>query len=128
MENIQLIRTKSLSDRTLGILLYKNNFASHTLELPWQDNKKNISCIPEGRYLTKRAVSGKYGECFRVFDVLGRLGILFHVGNAPSDSRGCILVGRAVAPESNNMLYSKQALQSILEIFPEEFYLTIKTI
>ena len=64
-----------------------------TLELPDLGNQKNISCIPEGKYIVHRIYSPKFGNCFHLQDVPGRTAILIHRGNYTKDTRGCILVG-----------------------------------
>jgi len=77
-------------------------FNCKTLELPWKDNKRNISCIPEGTYRVERYWHEFFGNCFWVKDVPGRTGILIHIGNYAgsinpktkrSDIQGCILPG-----------------------------------
>jgi len=92
-----LIRDEHLKDRTLGRLIvfrerikYGNFF---TLELPWLDNKRNISCIPQGVYKVRKRYSQRFGDHFEVLGVPDRTLILFHVGNFPDDTDGCILPG-----------------------------------
>ena len=34
----------------MGKLYCSGEFIAHTLELPWKDNEKSISCIPQGNY------------------------------------------------------------------------------
>ena len=70
-----------------------------TLENPWLDNAPNISCIPVGSYVCKRVISPKYGETFEITGVDGRTHILFHEGNYPSNTMGCVLLGLDRAPE-----------------------------
>lgn len=92
-----LIRDEHLKDRTLGRLIvfregikYGNFF---TLELPWRDNARNISRIPEGVYKVRKRYSQRFGDHFEVLGVPDRTLILFHVGNFPDDTDGCILPG-----------------------------------
>lgn len=66
-----------------------------TLELPWKDNIRSISCIPAGTYLCKRYSSKKYKNTFEIKNVPGRTYILIHIGNFKSNSKGCILVGES---------------------------------
>ena len=96
----ELIRlTKRIDAVQRGVLLHNGEPFLSTLELPWKDNKPNVSCIPPGRYYctrTKdRTLSGgtHIPETFEVNDVKGRDGILFHVGNFAKDTHGCILLG-----------------------------------
>lgn len=83
---------------TLGTLSVSNGeeiiFSCKTLELPDQNNKSKISCIPEGVYKIQKENHKKFGECFRILQVPARDGILIHNGNYTSQIRGCILVGK----------------------------------
>jgi hypothetical protein len=69
-----------------------------TLERPWLDNQRKVSCIPDGTYRVVRHQSPKFGNTFWVQDVPGRSEILFHKGNIDDDSHGCILVGEQFNP------------------------------
>ena len=63
----------------------------NTIELPWLQNQRHISCIPEGRYELVKQFAPKYGLHLLVLDVKGRDGILIHPANdARRDLRGCI--------------------------------------
>ena len=68
-----------------------------TLELPYKDNKRSISCIPAGEYQARLRYPRESGSRdylhILVKDVPNRDYILFHRGNTAKDSRGCILVG-----------------------------------
>ena len=64
-----------------------------TLENPWLDNTKNVSCIPTGVYLCQVVESPKYGKVYGITDVEGRGNILFHIGNYEHNTQGCILLG-----------------------------------
>lgn len=89
---IKLERRESLADRVLGALkIGGQEFA--TLELPWRDNARDISCIPAGRYECRRETHPTYGRILRILDVRGRSGILIHAGNYPRCTRGCVLLG-----------------------------------
>ncbi len=98
MRRIVLRRIYSGPDRVWGYLFDAPDGMpfSMTLERPWLDNHCDVSCIPAGIYVCKRIVSPKFGETFEVTDVPGRSAILFHAGNVPEDSHGCILLGNAV--------------------------------
>jgi hypothetical protein len=74
-----------------------------TLELPWRDNQRNVSAIPPGQY-SMQATTGRVlpsGDVipwtYEVLNVPGRSGILFHHGNYPKNSSGCILIGFSFA-------------------------------
>lgn len=62
-----------------------------TIELPWLRNKRNISCVPEGRYELKKGMTQKRGLHIRLKDVPDREGILIHPANdAARELKGCI--------------------------------------
>ena len=66
----------------------------NTLELFWRNNMRNISCIPSGVYHCIKHESREHD--WRVLDVEGRSGILFHSGNTVADIEGCILFGTSI--------------------------------
>ena len=122
----KLIRLISTPLFTKGILTYDNDVLCHTLELPWRDNQRNLSCIPSGVYLAHKSNSTTHGPCLRLPSVLNRTGILIHTGNTIQDTRGCILVG--LDTNSNGVINSKQALYRILQQLPSDFQLEIRSI
>jgi hypothetical protein len=75
----------------------------YCLELPDRENRRNVSRIPAGQYVCKRVRSARFGETFEITNVPGRSGILFHVGNFPTDTHGCILLGMG-KPEGKNFI------------------------
>jgi hypothetical protein len=71
-----------------------------TLELPWEHNQHDVSCIPAGTYHAVRRLSHLRGgtghhdyDVFELVDVPDRGAIELHIGNRIRDSRGCILLG-----------------------------------
>ena len=78
---------------TEGELYVDNVLVCLTLEHPWKNNLKKISCIPEGQYTISRFSSELHPDTYHVDNVPGRDGILFHVGNRLVDTHGCILTG-----------------------------------
>lgn len=100
-----------------------------TLELPWKDNQRNISCIPEGKYeVIVRDVPHR-GKHFHILNVPGRSLILIHVGNYYSDIHGCILPGTVhldINRDGNlDVASSRTALSALLSQAPNGFTLTI---
>lgn len=101
-----------LEDRTVGSwYLGKDGSGSgifllcKTLELPWKDNKRSISCIPEGNYkMIKEATSPlhKYPH-FRILNVEGRSGILVHKITFVKHLKGCIGVGNFAYIDNDNL-------------------------
>jgi hypothetical protein len=91
---LELTRLKKSAKSTIGVLKIMGTSTQYfTLELPWKNNQRKISCIPEGTYKLEHRFSPKYGQHFWVKDVPGRDMILIHAGNKPADLLGCIAVG-----------------------------------
>lgn len=70
-----------------------DKYLATTIELPWNQNRNDASCIPEGTYNVKpRAPSKRFKKKhFLVENVPNRTGILIHgVGR----SKGCIMTPR----------------------------------
>ena len=93
----RFIKTPFFTIGKLQIFDEQNNlaFECFTLELPFKENHSLTSCIPSGIYQVKLHESPKFGICYKVQNVPNREHILFHIGNYPKDTHGCILVGKA---------------------------------
>lgn len=87
---LRLLRWHSDQYVTCGTILGPAGVLCSSLELPWRDNARSVSCIPVGVYSVVAVRSARFGFTYSV-SVPERSGILFHAGNAPDDSRGCIL-------------------------------------
>lgn len=95
MNHAILIRKPDQTKETLGSMTayaHGVTMTLSTLELPWLNNAKNISCIPAGTYLCKWAPFYQTHH-YELQDVTGRSGIFIHNGNYVKDSLGCIVVG-----------------------------------
>jgi Family of unknown function (DUF5675) len=96
---------------TFGII-QDSNFKSYTVEDPWKNNAKNISCIPEGVYQCKRTSRPKHGNTFVIINEdLGiaeypkpgmRDSCLIHVANTILDVEGCIGLGNTLGCLGSN--------------------------
>ena len=76
---------------TNGKLESKGKSICHTIELPWRENEKRVSCIPEGKYFIRKRYSKKFQWHLEVVDVKDRSLILFHpANNALFELNGCI--------------------------------------
>jgi hypothetical protein len=122
-----LTREMTTDEGTFGTLTLSRggHFMSlATLELPWKNNQRNISCIPEGVYKTILVASPRFGRVYGVQDVPNRSSILIHAGNFAgdtskgyrSDVAGCILVGLRQGSLFNQraLMDSKAALSAML--------------
>ncbi len=105
------------SGGTNGTLTLNEQFVCFTIELPWQENKPNISCIPEGKYELKARYSPKFKNHLQVLDVFNRNLILLHpANNALVELQGCIApVGSLTGIGTG--IYSRHAMDKLLSIF-----------
>ena len=128
-----LHRSQKGQKQTLGELsLYDNTgkvFECKTLELPWKNNQRNISCIPPGTYNVVPRNSPKFADHFHVTNVPGRSYILIHPGNYHTDIEGCILVGSGFSDINDDgqqdVINSKDTLKKLLLEAAEGFELII---
>lgn len=93
MKELRLSRIAETDGATLGVLSVDGRPLFVTLEDPWKDNARQVSCIPDGEYTIRRHTSPKFGLCYSVDNVLNRSHILLHAGNTSDDTHGCILIG-----------------------------------
>src|SRR5690625_1184811 len=110
--NIILIERFNYSHNgTFGVLTYKD-FKCYTVEQPWNNNKPNESCIPDGEYITRWHTFPTFGKSLAIeggsvaiYPDIGveRSAILFHVGNWPRNFSGCIGLGREYICLSNEL-------------------------
>uniref|UniRef100_UPI004048BC07 DUF5675 family protein n=1 Tax=Flavobacterium sp. TaxID=239 RepID=UPI004048BC07 len=78
-------------DGTNGKLECEGKFICYAIELPWKNNEKRVSCIPEGKYFIRKRYSPKFKWHLEVVDVQNRSFILFHpANNALKELNGCI--------------------------------------
>lgn len=101
MKEVFLFRYLTSDQGTEGVLTTEGFFCK-TLELPWRNNKRNVSCIPDGEYKVAIRQSPRFGTVYHVKEVTGRTYILIHSGNFAGDKskgykthvNGCILLGK----------------------------------
>ncbi|WP_309613666.1 DUF5675 family protein [Flavobacterium sp.] len=76
---------------TQGTLEWNGNLICYTIELPWLQNQKRVSCVPEGEYILQQRFSKKFGWHLHLVNVPGRDLILIHPANdAKKELLGCI--------------------------------------
>ena len=117
MKEFWIWRFPSIQDGTFGVMLDDNLPFAVTLEREWADNRKNISCIPNGNYTCRRVDSPRFGNTFEICNVHGRTEILFHKGNIKDDSHGCIILGEQYEPVmgKNGVVSSGKAFEEFLK-------------
>jgi hypothetical protein len=118
-----LVRVSKNSVATYGVLIQGYTPFAVTLEDPWRDNEREVSCIPAGTYQCKRVDSPRFGATFEVSNVPGRSHILFHKGNGPDDTRGCILLGKKF-----NYITERPGIKDSAEAFGEFLKITAMTL
>jgi len=132
--SLKLVRDTFTDNSTMGELFLNDELFCDTLELPWLDNQRSISCIPEGSYdlrlrLPRESATREYIHLL-VKDVPNRDYILFHRGNSAKDTRGCILVGKGTQQDivHNSTLAMDLLIKEIINLGGENIRLTITRI
>ena len=132
MINLLLIRDTFTKESTIGELFLNGERICDTLELPWVDNQRNISCIPEGVYpvrlrLPRESATRDYLHLL-VQEVPNRDWILFHRGNTAKDTSGCILVGLGTEQDvvHNSVLAMDLLIKEVIHLGGENINLIIK--
>ena len=133
---VEIIRTASGDKQTLGVMRVLEPdgwpvFTLKCLELPWRDNKRKISRIPEGVYkLAKVAGTAliPYPHLW-IYPVPNRSGIKIHKGNYYYQLEGCVLPGLTHTDLNKDGLLdvtdSEKALKKLMDALPDETTITI---
>ena len=130
--NLLLLRDTFTDESTIGELFLNGERFCDTLELPYRDNQRSISCIPTGEYKVRlrlpRESATRHYIHLLVKDVKDRSHILFHRGNTAKDSRGCILVGQGTQQDIvyNSTLAMDLLIKEIINLGGENINLIIK--
>lgn len=105
MKTVLLTRFKDDTKQTLGTITVDAGneiFVCKTMELPWKNNERSVSCIPPGKYPVQwtrsnrlSAVKGHDVFTYEVFNVPNRGGIRMHAANYAHELKGCIALGAA---------------------------------
>ena len=132
MINLLLIRDTFSKESTIGELFLNGERICDTLENPWVDNQRNISCIPEGVYKVRLRLPRESGTReyihLLVKDVPNRDWILLHRGNTAKDTSGCILVGIGTEQDvvHNSTLAMDLLIKEVIHLGGENINLIIK--
>tara|TARA_R110000744_G_scaffold46471_1_gene102716 strand:- start:40 stop:522 length:483 start_codon:yes stop_codon:yes gene_type:complete len=130
--NLLILRDTFSDESIIGELFLNGERFCDTLELPFRDNQRSISCIPTGEYkvrlrLPRESATRDYIHLL-VQDVPSRDYILFHRGNSAKDTRGCILVGQGSQQDvvHNSTLAMDLLIKEIINLGGEKIKLIIK--
>jgi hypothetical protein len=112
---------------TFGVLSVDKQPVCVTLEDQWLNNKRGVSCIPEGVYVCYKHSGTKFKNVWEVRGVKDRTAILIHQGNTNTDTSGCILVGRMFAKfgQKHGVGRSVEALDMLRATLPDIFTIEI---
>ena len=102
------------------------------LELPWLDNKPNISCIPEGLHDVKKRMSPSKGyEVIEYVNIKGRTYIQIHIGNFTSQILGCQLTGDGVKDVNGDGILdvtnSEKVFNELMSKTPDKFTVRVRS-
>ncbi len=126
MTVVVLNRFLSTPEATYGVMTMRDRVLCMTLEDPWLDNRRNVSCVPAGRYTVVPHTGLKYRNVWRLENVPNRTAILIHQGNTTNDTQGCILVGQWISPDQAFLNNSRNVLSTLRVMLPSTFVLEIK--
>ena len=88
---VLLLNRTYFPEGTQGALEWNGTLVCYTIELPWLQNQRRISCIPEGEYVLQKRFSPKFKWHIHLQNVPGRDFILIHPANdARKELLGCI--------------------------------------
>jgi hypothetical protein len=126
-KQITIKRIASSDAGTFGVVLDGVTPFCVSCELPWRENKPNISHIPVGWFEAVRVDSPRFGNTFEVKGgTLGeRTHILFHKGNSIADSRGCILLAENFG-QMDHVEQSKTAFNEFIKRTEDCDYFILK--
>lgn len=136
MKHITLVRFLYRDDVTFGVL-HMDGMPLNicTVEEPWKDNQRGISCIPKGTYKCTKYNGTINKDVWYIQDVENRKDVLIHIANTTDDIEGCIGVGlsfgKVYGKKSKRnlpgVLNSTAALNKLRELIgPNSFMLTIE--
>ena len=112
---IRIVRESVNSKSITGSIYVDDKYIGCTLELPYRNNEKGVSAIPEGSYGTVMRYDKNDGWRIQLTDTEPRTGVQIHKGNSPSEIKGCVLVGTKVDEKNNRITGSKEAYAKLKE-------------
>ncbi|WP_435354277.1 DUF5675 family protein [Emticicia sp. SJ17W-69] len=112
-----ILKRTYFQDGTNGEIFLDQEKICCTIELPWRNNEKRISCIPEGRYQLKKRYSQKLKFHILLNDVTERDLILIHPANeALKELKGCIapVLQHTSAGKGINSRFANERLKKLV--------------
>jgi hypothetical protein len=71
-------------------------FSCYTIERPWVNNERRVSCIPSGQYQLRKGTFHSTKEPYENYELMavpGRTYIEIHIANRMTELLGCIGIG-----------------------------------
>lgn len=128
MKEARLRRFAYLKQAVVGRLTV-GPFSCWTLERPWENNVRMISCIPDGTYVCEPFSGKKFKDVIEVTGVPNRSYILFHAANYPEELEGCIAPGlhHAINEDHARVWESLPALEQLKSAAGQSFSLSVSS-
>lgn len=141
--NIELLTFKKNINGTFSDVMSGGRFLGVSVERPWNDNKRFVSCVPAGEYKLIPYNSTSYGFVYLLSNPeLGvypfeeqcksnkdRYGCIFvHKGSYPHNFQGCIGIGDEYIESMNMVKNTKNTCKSVISLLQskdEQHTLTI---
>ena len=124
MKRLVLLRTEYTLDQTHGLLLVLDGhdllYRCYTLELPWRNNMRNVSCVPTGTYRIVYEYSPRFKRhLWELKDVPVRSECKIHTANFVFQLNGCLSPGLSYKQLDHSgpidITQSRKALHAIHE-------------
>lgn len=134
MNTLSIFRDKKSDKQTQGVLIVLGEhreklFECFTLELPWRNNERQISCIPAGKYQIEHRRSQRFGHHIHILGVPNRSLILIHQANYVRQLQGCIAVGQKRldldGDGQEDVTNSVAMMKKLMDLIPEKSWLVI---
>ncbi|MEX0274304.1 MAG: DUF5675 family protein [Flavobacteriaceae bacterium] len=130
MKTVYIIRDTIGRKQSTGAHLVINEkgdvvYDGQILELGWLNNRRNISCIPEGIYELRLERSPKFKrKLWEAYGVPNRSETKFHNGVTYKHSNGCFIPGKTRfdlnADNLDDMINSRDALEEFHDAMGED--------
>ncbi len=111
---INVNRASASAIATMGQIKVNGINIGCSLELPWQDNKTDVSSILPGVYNAQFKIRPNGTRAIELLRVPNRTDILIHPANVPGELKGCIAPGKTCGNDST--ANSRDAMKEILDL------------
>ncbi len=107
------LKREYFQDGTNGEIYLDKEKICSSIELPWKENQKQISCIPEGRYQLKKRFSQRFKWHVHVTEVPSRE---FIANDALKELKGCIapVLQHTSAGRGINSRFANERLKKLI--------------